>query len=51
LATLAGGVVARIDLRLPFVLAGVVMTVATLCAWRLLTRGTRRAGADAVIAA
>jgi MFS family permease len=51
LATLAGGVVARIDLRLPFVLAGVVMAVATLCAWRLLTTGTRRAGADAVIVA
>ena len=45
-ATLAGGLVSRIDLRLPFVLAGTVMALATLVAWRLITVGTQRTGAD-----
>jgi len=48
LATLAGGVVSRIDLRLPFLIAGAVLAVASVLAWRLLTLGTRRAGADVV---
>jgi MFS family permease len=46
-ATLAGGLVARVDLRLPFLVGGGVVLVATAVAWRLLTRGTREAGAEA----
>ncbi|MGV9193168.1 MFS transporter [Microbacterium sp. MC2] len=45
-ATLLGGWVGRIDLRLPYVIAGAAVTVATLCAVRLLIEGTRRAGAE-----
>jgi hypothetical protein len=47
IATLLGGWVARIDLRLPFLLAAGVVVVAALIASRLLIVGTRRAGAEA----
>ena len=47
LATLLGGWVARIDLRLPFLLAAGVVVIATLIASRLLIVGTQRAGAEA----
>ena len=47
LATLLGGWVARADLRLPFVIAGVVILIATALGARLLVVGTRRAGAEA----
>jgi MFS family permease len=47
LATLLGGWAARTDLRLPFVAAGVFIIVATILGARLLTAGTRRAGAEA----
>lgn len=47
LATMLGGWVARIDLRLPFLLAAAVVLLATLAASRLLIAGTRRAGAEA----
>jgi hypothetical protein len=43
--------VARIDLRLPFLLAAGVVVVAALIASRLLVGGTRRAGAEADAAA
>ncbi|MCR2763758.1 MFS transporter [Microbacterium sp. zg.B48] len=46
IATLLGGWVARIDLRLPFVIAAAVVAVAALVAARLLIVGTRRAGAE-----
>jgi MFS family permease len=49
LATLAGGWVARADLRLPFVIAGVAILVATALGARLLVRGTREAGAEASV--
>lgn len=45
-ATLLGGWVARIDLRLPFLIAAGVVAMAALLAARLLVSGTRRAGAD-----
>jgi hypothetical protein len=51
IATLLGGWVARIDLRLPFLLAAGVVVVAALIASRLLIVGTRRAGAEADAAA
>jgi MFS family permease len=47
IATLLGGWVARIDLRLPFLLASGVVVVAALVASRLLVVGTRHAGAEA----
>lgn len=46
IATLLGGWVARIDLRLPFLLVAAFVVVATLVASRLLIAGTRRAGAE-----
>lgn len=46
LATLLGGWVGRIDLRLPFLIGGGAVLIATACAARLLIVGTRRAGAD-----
>lgn len=49
-ATVIGGWVARIDLRLPFGIAAAVVLVATLACLRLLVRGTREAGAEAVAA-
>jgi MFS family permease len=47
IATLLGGWVARIDLRLPFVAAGIFILVATVLGSRLLVVGTRKAGAEA----
>ncbi|NLG63738.1 MAG: MFS transporter [Candidatus Cloacimonetes bacterium] len=47
LATIAGGFVARIDLRLPFLISGAFILVAALVAARLLIAGTRQAGAEA----
>ncbi len=46
IATLLGGWVARVDLRLPFLIAAGVVVVAALVASRLLIVGTRRAGAE-----
>ncbi|HET8928684.1 MAG TPA: MFS transporter [Microbacterium sp.] len=46
LATIIGGFVARIDLRLPFLIAGVLSLGATIAAAHLILVGTRRAGAD-----
>jgi MFS family permease len=46
-ATLSGGLVARVDLRMPFLIAGVLSLAATVVAGRLLIVGTRRAGAEA----
>lgn len=46
IATLLGGWVARIDLRLPFLIAAAVVVVAALMASRLLIVGTIRAGAE-----
>jgi MFS family permease len=51
IATLLGGWVARIDLRLPFLLAAGVVVAAALIASRLLIVGTGRAGAEADAAA
>ena len=48
-ATIVGGFVARVDLRLPFLIAGVLSLAATVAAARLLLVGTRRVGADAVV--
>lgn len=45
-ATLLGGLVARTDLRLPYLIGGGAATVAALVAMPLLIGGTRRAGAD-----
>lgn len=48
LATLLGGwVAAQTDLRLPFVIGGVVILVAAVLAVRLLIAGVRSAGAEA----
>lgn len=46
-ATLMGGLVGRIDLRMPFWIGGATIVVVTLAASRLLIRGTREAGAEA----
>ena len=46
-AAIIGGFVARVDLRLPFLVAGVLSLAATAAAAHLLLVGTRRAGADA----
>ncbi len=46
IATILGGWVARIDLRLPFLLAAGFVAVAALVASRLLISGTRQAGAE-----
>jgi MFS family permease len=46
IATLLGGWVARVDLRLPFLIAAGVVVVATLVASRLLVVGTKGAGAE-----
>lgn len=42
-ATLLGGWVARIDLRVPFLIGGAIIVVTTLVAARLIVRGTREA--------
>jgi MFS family permease len=47
LATVIGGFVSRVDLRLPFAIAAVIVLVATVLGARLLVRGTRAAGAEA----
>lgn len=47
LATLLGGWVARVDLRLPFLIGAVVVLTASIAAARLLVLGTRAAGAEA----
>lgn len=46
IATLLGGWLGRVDLRLPFLVGGGVATLAALVAIPLLIGGTRRAGAD-----
>jgi MFS family permease len=45
-ATVLGGLVARVNLQLPFVVGGAAALVASLLAARLIVVGTRRAGAD-----
>lgn len=45
-ATILGGFVGRIDLRLPFVIGGAAAAVAAVIAIPLLIGGTRRAGAE-----
>lgn len=47
IATVLGGWVARIDLRLPFAIAAAVVLGATVTSLGLLLRGTREAGAEA----
>ncbi|HET6302678.1 MFS transporter [Microbacterium sp.] len=47
IATIIGGLVSRIDLRLPFVVGGGVIVLAALVGSRLLIVGTRKAGAEA----
>lgn len=50
IATLLGGWVARADLRLPFIVAGVVVVVVCIVGARLVVVGTREAGAEAAAA-
>lgn len=45
-ATLIGGLVGRIDLRMPFWIGGCVIVVVTIVGAPLIIGGTRRAGAD-----
>ena len=47
IATLLGGWAAQSSLRLPFIAAGVVILIATVCGAHLLVVGTRNAGAEA----
>ena len=47
IATIIGGLVSRIDLRLPFIVGGGVIVLAALVGSRLLIVGTRKAGAEA----
>lgn len=49
IATLLGGLVARIDLRLPFVLAGAFVLILCVFGARLIIAGTRKAGAEAEV--
>lgn len=46
-ATLLGGLVARVDLRLPFIVAGVLVVIVCAAGARLIVVGTREAGAEA----
>jgi MFS family permease len=46
IATLLGGWLSRVDLRLPFLIAGAIVILVGLVGWRLLTIGTREAGAE-----
>lgn len=46
IATILGGLVARIDLRLPFLLGGAATAIVALFGVRLLIVGTRDAGAE-----
>lgn len=48
LATVLGGWIGRVDLRLPYLITGVVLVLVTLPAWGLLVRATRAAGVDRV---
>jgi MFS family permease len=48
IATVLGGLVARISLPLPFIIGGVVAILASLVGARLLVVGTRAAGAEAL---
>jgi len=50
-ATIIGGLVARIDLRLPFFIAGVLALGAAVVGSRMLIVGTRRAGAETAVVA
>lgn len=50
IATILGGWAAQASLRLPFVVAGVFIIVATACGAHLLVVGTRKAGAEAGMA-
>ncbi|PZU47215.1 MAG: MFS transporter [Microbacterium sp.] len=47
IATLAGGLVGRVDLRLPFLLGGAATAITAVVAIPLIIGGTRRAGAEA----
>lgn len=47
IATIIGGLVSRVDLRLPFIVGGGVIVLAALVGSRLLIVGTRKAGAEA----
>ncbi|EXJ52853.1 MFS transporter [Microbacterium sp. MRS-1] len=46
IATILGGLVARIDLRLPFLIGGAATAIVALFGMRLLIAGTRQAGAE-----
>lgn len=46
IATILGGLIARIDLRLPFLVGGAATAVVALLGVRLLIVGTRQAGAE-----
>lgn len=46
IATILGGLVARIDLRLPFLIGGAATAIVALLGMRLLIAGTREAGAE-----
>ena len=46
IATILGGLVARIDLRLPFLIGGAATAIVALLGMRLLIAGTRQAGAE-----
>lgn len=46
IATILGGLVARIDLRLPFLIGGAATAIVALFGVRLLIVGTRQAGAE-----
>lgn len=46
IATILGGLVARIDLRLPFLIGGAATAMVALLGMRLLIAGTRQAGAE-----
>lgn len=47
IATVLGGLVARVDLRLPFVIGGIGVAVVVACCWRLLLSVDRVAAATA----
>lgn len=47
IASVLGGLVARIDLRLPFIVGGILMVIVTLCASRLLLAVDRQGTAEA----
>jgi len=47
IATIIGGLVSRVDLRVPFIVGGGVIVLAALVGSRLLIVGTRKEGAEA----